>query len=133
MESVCVKLFKFIAPFKVLRIVSIAYRHDIFYCAPHIIRGIKDFIIKYEQKNHCSDTIQHKRQEQREVKHSMGERLYSGVEIAARYGVDKRTLYDWLRRGRLRVITAGRRYLIPENALAEFERENAGTKRRRTG
>lgn len=51
------------------------------------------------------------------------EKLYTAAQVAERYGVSKRTVWEWIRLGKLRAVTVGGRcYRVPADALADFER-----------
>lgn len=48
-------------------------------------------------------------------------KLYTCEEVANRYGVKVITVWDWIRKGRLRAIAMPKGYRISEEALAEYE------------
>lgn len=47
--------------------------------------------------------------------------LYTCVEVAQRYGVEVRTVWDWIRRRKLGAIKLGKEYRISEDDLIRFE------------
>ena len=54
------------------------------------------------------------------------EKMYTAAQVAERYGVSKRTVWEWIRLGKLRAVTVGGRcYRVPADALADFERTAA--------
>lgn len=54
------------------------------------------------------------------------EKMYTAAQVAERYGVSKRTVWEWIRLGKLRAFTVGGRcYRVPTDALADFERTAA--------
>ena len=57
------------------------------------------------------------------------EKMYTAAQVAERYGVSKRTVWEWIRLGKLRAVTVGGRcYRVPADALADFERTAAHEK-----
>lgn len=48
-------------------------------------------------------------------------KLYTCNEVAERYGVKPRTVWDWIRAKKLSAIQIGRKYRIREDDLKEFE------------
>ena len=48
-------------------------------------------------------------------------KLYTCEEVANRYGVKVITVWDWIRKGRLRAISMPKGYRISEEALVEYE------------
>ena len=48
-------------------------------------------------------------------------KLYTCEEVADRYGVKVITVWDWIRKGRLRAIAMPKGYRISEDALTEYE------------
>lgn len=48
-------------------------------------------------------------------------KLYTCDEVANRYGVKVITVWDWIRKGRLRAIKMPKGYRISEEALLEYE------------
>ena len=42
-------------------------------------------------------------------------------ELAVRYHVTITTVYEWIKGGKLKAKKIGRRYLIPQSAVDEFE------------
>lgn len=58
------------------------------------------------------------------------EKMYTAAQVAERYGVSKRTVWEWIRLGKLRAVTVGGRcYRVPADALADFERTAAHGKK----
>lgn len=58
----------------------------------------------------------------------MSEKLYTAAEVAKHYGVKTITVWDWIRRGKLRAkIIGGRNYRVTEEMLREFEKETDET------
>lgn len=52
----------------------------------------------------------------------MGETLYTPQEVADKFGVKVITVWDWLRKGKLRAFRiGGRLYRISENHLEAFK------------
>ncbi len=49
-----------------------------------------------------------------------GRVAYSVEEVRAALGIGRNTLYDMIAVGRIRVVKAGRRTLIPASALAAY-------------
>ena len=50
------------------------------------------------------------------------EKVFKVKEVAERYGVSKRTVWEWIRFGKLHAyVIGGRNYRIGESALQEFE------------
>lgn len=50
------------------------------------------------------------------------EKVYKVKEVAERYGVSRRTVWEWIRLGKLNAyVISGRNYRIGEAALEEFE------------
>lgn len=49
---------------------------------------------------------------------------YTCDEVAERYKVKKLTVYDWIRKGKLKAFKPGKNYLISEQQLNEFETQN---------
>lgn len=47
--------------------------------------------------------------------------LYTCAEVAQRYGVEKITVWDWIRKRRLGAIKLGKEYRISEDDLRQFE------------
>lgn len=47
--------------------------------------------------------------------------LYTCVEVAQRYGVEVRTVWDWIRRRKLGAIKLGKEYRISADDLIRFE------------
>ena len=47
--------------------------------------------------------------------------LYTCAEVAQRYGVEKITVWDWIRKRRLGAIKIGKEYRISEDDLRQFE------------
>ena len=47
--------------------------------------------------------------------------LYRCSEVADRYGVKTITVWDWIRKGRLRAIKMPKGYRISEETLTEYE------------
>ncbi len=54
----------------------------------------------------------------------MDEKLYTCEEIAERYTIKIRTVWDWIRSGKLPAVHVGRLYRVRESDLAEFEQKN---------
>jgi len=60
-------------------------------------------------------------------------KLYTCEQVAARYGVQTRTVWDWVRSGKLPAINttgskkSGKRYRIDENDLKAFEESRKTT------
>ena len=48
-------------------------------------------------------------------------KLYTCEEVAIRYGVKVITVWDWIRKGRLRAIKMPKGYRVSEEALTEYE------------
>lgn len=58
------------------------------------------------------------------------ERLYTCEEVAERYHVKALTVWDWIRKKRLKAIKTGKSYLIGESDMEQFDqacRENAAS------
>lgn len=52
------------------------------------------------------------------------EKLYTCEEVAARYNVDIRRVWIWIREHKLGAIKAGgKKYMVPESDLQNFEKE----------
>lgn len=51
------------------------------------------------------------------------EKLYGCQEIADRYGVSIRTVWDWIKKGKLAAINTGKLYSVRESDLLKFESE----------
>lgn len=49
------------------------------------------------------------------------DRLYTCAEVAERYGVKKRTVWEWIRTGKLRAVRVGKLYRVYESDLKAFE------------
>lgn len=49
------------------------------------------------------------------------EKLYTCEEIAERYGVKVITVWDWIRKGRLKAIKLPKSYRVTESAVMEYE------------
>ncbi len=47
--------------------------------------------------------------------------LYTCAEVAQRYGVEKITVWDWIRKRKLGAIKLGKEYRISEDDLRQFE------------
>ena len=47
--------------------------------------------------------------------------LYTCAEVAQRYGVEKITFWDWIRKRKLGAIKLGKEYRISEDDLRQFE------------
>ena len=47
--------------------------------------------------------------------------LYTCVEVAQRYGVEVRTVWEWIRRRKLGAIKLGKEYRISAEDLTRFE------------
>ena len=47
--------------------------------------------------------------------------LYTCAEVAQRYGVEKITVWDWIRKRRLGAIKLGKEFRISEDDLRQFE------------
>lgn len=47
--------------------------------------------------------------------------LYTCAEVAQRYGVEKITVWDWIRKRRLGALKLGKEYRISEDDLRQFE------------
>jgi excisionase family DNA binding protein len=43
--------------------------------------------------------------------------------VADHYGVKTKTVWEWIRAGKLKAIRVGKLYRIPKEALAEFEKK----------
>jgi excisionase family DNA binding protein len=52
----------------------------------------------------------------------VGELLYI-EEVAKRFRVTRKTVYDWMREGKLRYVVVGGRRRIPEEAIVEFVKD----------
>ena len=50
------------------------------------------------------------------------EKFYDCKQVAAHYGVKIKTVWDWIRAGKLKAVRVGKQYRIPKEALAEFEK-----------
>ena len=55
----------------------------------------------------------------------MGEKTYTPEEVAERYRVGVKTVWEWLKAGKLHGIKLGRHYRIRTADLEAFEAENA--------
>lgn len=53
------------------------------------------------------------------------EKLYTCEEVAERYSVQTRTVWDWVRTGKLSAVRYGRIYRIREEDIAAFDAANA--------
>ena len=51
------------------------------------------------------------------------EKYYTCAEIVARYGVNKQTVWQWIRQKKLPAIRLGNEYRIPESFLTKFEND----------
>ena len=47
--------------------------------------------------------------------------LYTCAEVAQRYGVEKITVWDWIRKRKLGALKLGKEYRISEDDLRRFE------------
>lgn len=56
------------------------------------------------------------------------DKIYTCEEIAERYSVKLKTVWDWIRKGTLKAIKIGRIYRIKESDLLEFEQTNMTVK-----
>lgn len=59
------------------------------------------------------------------------ERLYTCEEVAERYHVKPLTVWDWIRKKRLKAIKTGKSYLVGESDMEQFDqacREKAAGK-----
>lgn len=48
-------------------------------------------------------------------------KLYTCEEVAERYGVKTRTVWDWIRKKKMIAIKAGKSYKVREEDLKQFE------------
>lgn len=48
-------------------------------------------------------------------------KMYSCVEIADRYGVTVKTVWNWIKRKKLTAMKIGREYKVSDNDIAAFE------------
>ena len=57
---------------------------------------------------------------------SIAEKVYTTEEVATMYGVKKITVWDWIRKGKLRALNVGTKnrpfYRIKESHIAKFEK-----------
>ena len=53
-------------------------------------------------------------------------KLYTCNEVADRYGVKTLTVWDWIRKGRLKAIKLPKGYRISEEALVNYEQCTSG-------
>ena len=57
----------------------------------------------------------------------IAEKVYLAIEVADMYGVKEITVWDWIRKGKLRALNVGTktqpRYRIKESHLVKFEKE----------
>ncbi len=49
------------------------------------------------------------------------EARYTAQDVADRYQVKLITVYDWIRRGKLKAMRIGKKYFITPEAIAKFE------------
>ena len=54
----------------------------------------------------------------------MLETLYEVQEVAERYKTTKDRVWEWIRNHKLNAIKVGKKDLVPETALVEFEEKN---------
>lgn len=54
----------------------------------------------------------------------MPEKLYTCEELAERYAVKIRTVWDWIRSGKLHAVQIGRLYRVYESDVVAFEEAN---------
>lgn len=52
------------------------------------------------------------------------ERFYTCKQIADRYGVNTTTVWDWIRKNKLRAVRIGRLYRVCGEDLMLFEKQN---------
>lgn len=52
--------------------------------------------------------------------------LYSCESVAERYGVRIRTVWGWIRKGKLSAIKIGKQYRVTSEDLRKFEESNRG-------
>lgn len=50
------------------------------------------------------------------------DKLYTVSDICSRYQVKDFTVWDWIRKGKLKAFKRGKSYYITESALKEFEK-----------
>ena len=67
-------------------------------------------------------TKQNKSQVKSTKKEDEMEKFYDCKQVAAHYGVKIKTVWDWIRAGKLKAFRVGKQYRIPKEALAEFEK-----------
>lgn len=53
------------------------------------------------------------------------EKFYTCKEIAERYRVQRETVWEWIRTGKLKAVRYGKRYLISQQDIDAFEATNA--------
>lgn len=53
------------------------------------------------------------------------ERLLKCDEVAERYGVKVKTVWEWIRTGKLEAFSTGKIYRVSEKHLKEFEKRNS--------
>lgn len=53
------------------------------------------------------------------------EEVYTCEEVAKMYRVKVITVWDWVRKGKIKAVRLGKRYRIKKSALAEFEKGGA--------
>lgn len=51
------------------------------------------------------------------------EKLYSVQELCQRYGVKDFTVWDWIRKGKLKAFKVGKSFKVSESDLKAFEEE----------
>ncbi len=52
------------------------------------------------------------------------EQIYNCEQVAQRYGVNKKTVWKWIKERKLSAIKVGKLYRIKENDLEDFENKN---------